>query len=264
MMRTLFGRTLYEKRWFIAGWALTYALMSALVMFFYPSFSAEGSFDKIVSSMPEELRGFIGDPSVFRTVQGYITSQVYDVRMSLIIIIAALVLATGLTVKEEETGDLRTTLSTSLSRNRIVLEKFLAAGFILAVLNLCATAGIYIALASLAETMPHMLIWQCFGLSCLFSLTTFSIPFAIALATGKRGITMVVGLFVAIGSYILTTFARSVDWLKNWDALSLIHYFDTDGLRTGDFGRWNIWVLCLITIAALLFGIVRFRKRDVT
>lgn len=263
MMKTLFGRTIYEKRWFLAGWSLAFSVMTVLILMFYPSFSDGGGFDEVAKSLPSQLQGFIGDPDVFKTVSGYIASQVYDVRMSLMLIIMTLVLATGLTVKEEENGDLRTTTMTSLSRTRIVLEKFAAAVCIIIGLNLITSLSIYIGLISLGETSPHQLIWQLFALSCLFGATAFAIPYSIALATGKRSITMVIGLIVAIGSYILSTFARSVDWLKNWDKVSLIHYFNTASVREGSFNGTDALMLLLIGFTLLALAIVAFRSRDI-
>ncbi len=262
MMKTLFGRTLYEKRWFTAGWAVAFGVLSALVLMFYPSFSANGSFDEVAKSLPSQLQGFIGDPDVFKSIEGFIASQVYDVRMSLMIIIMTLVLAVSLTVREEESGDMRTTLMTSLSRNRLVAEKLLAAIVIVILLNLATTAGIYVGLLSLGESMPHTLIWQLFGLSCLFGLTAFSIPYSIGLATGRRAVVLSIGLVVAIGSYILTTFARSVEWLESWDYLSLIHYYDTASVRHGTFDRLDVAVLALIATVAVLIATLVFRSRD--
>ena len=262
-MKTLFGRTLYEKRWFVVGWALAFGVIGTLILMFYPSFSENGGFDEVAKTLPSQLQGFIGDPDVFKTIEGFIASQVYDVRMSLMIIIMTLVLAVSLTVREEENGDMRTTLMTSLSRERVVTEKFLAAVVIITILNLVTTAGIYIGLVSLGEVMPHVLIWQLFALSCLFGITAFTIPYAIALATGKRAITLFVGLVVAIGSYILSTFARTVDWLESWDYISLIHYYDTASVRHGTFDRLDVITLISIGVISLLVAFIAFRSRDI-
>lgn len=263
MMRTLMTRTLYEKRWFIAGWSVVFGVMSTLVLMFYPSFSDNGGFAEVAKTMPSQLRGLIGDPDIFSTIEGFIALQVYDVRMSLLLIISMLVLATSLTVREEESGDLRTISITKLSRTRVVFEKFAAAVIIVLVLNLAAVVGIYIGLVSLSETMPHEMLWKLFALSCLFGVTAFTIPFSIALATGRRAITMFVGLFVAIGSYILTTFARSVDWLKDWEPLSLMHYYDTGSIRHGAFDSLDAIVLGLIIVIALVVATALFRSRDI-
>lgn len=263
MMRTLFGRTLYEKRWFIVGWSLVFGVMSTLVLMFFPSFSEGGGFDEVAGSLPSQLQGLIGDPDVFKTIDGFISAQVYDVRMSLMIIIMTLVLALSLTIREEENGDFRTTTMTSLSRNRIVVEKFIAATIIITILNLVATTGIYIGIVSLSETAPHSLLWQLFALSCLFGVASFAIPYCVALATGRRAITMFIGLLVALGSYILSTFARSVDWLKDWDYVSLMHYYDTASLRQGSFDSLDVLVLSLIIAASLGISLATFRSRDI-
>ena len=263
MTSSLIGRTLYEKRWFLIGWALAFGVMSTLIMMFYPSFSDGGGFGAVAKSLPSQLQGFIGDPSVFGTIDGFITLQIFDVRMSLMLIIMTMVLASGLTVREEETGDLRTTLMTSLSRNRVIFEKFIAALVIIAILNAVSILGVYVGIISIGEAIPHELLWKLYGLSCVFAMTAFSIPFAIGLATGKRGVTMTIGLCVALGSYLLSTFSRAVDWLKDWDVLSLIHYFDTAGVRENDFSLVNIWVFCLITLLALAIAMLLFRSRDV-
>lgn len=263
MTGTLIGRTLYEKRWFMIGWALAFSVMSTLIMMFYPSFSDGGGFDEVAKSLPSQLQGFIGDPSVFGTIDGFIASQVFDVRMSLMIIIMTLILASSLTVREEENGDLRTTLMTSLSRNRVVIEKFVGATIIIIILNIVSILGVYIGIISIGESIPHQLLWKLGALSCLFAAAAFSIPYAVGLATGRRGVTMTVGLFVALGSYLLSTFARAVDWLKDWDVLSLIHYYDTAGIREHDFSLVNIWVFSIIILVALTISIATFRGRDI-
>lgn len=74
---------------------------------------------------------------------------------------------------------------------------------------------------------------------------------------------MFVGLFVAIGSYILTTFARSVDWLKDWEPLSLMHYYDTGSIRHGAFDSLDAIVLGLIIVIALVVATALFRSRDI-
>lgn len=264
MMKTYVVRALYEKRWFVVGWGIAFSVMSSLIIMFYPSFSQGGGFDEVAKSMPSQLQGFIGDPSVFATLSGFIASQIYDVRMSLLIIIMTLVLATSMTVREEEGGDMRTLLSTSLGRVRLVVEKSIVALIIIVALNLITIAGIYTGIIALGETAPHELMWKLGALSCLFSFATFTIPFSTALMTGKRSITMIVGLFVALGSYLLSTFARTVDWLENWERLSIIHYFDTAGVRTGEFHVSNVVVLLGISLLILFVSTLVFRKRDIS
>lgn len=262
-MKWLITRIWYERRWFVIGWSMAFGIMSALIMMFYPSFSQGGGFDTVAKNLPKQLQGFIGDPSVFASLEGFITAQVYDVRMSLFLIIMTVVLALGLTVREEERGQLRTLLSTSISRDRVVAETFLAAIGIIAVLNLVSIAGLYIGITALGEDFPHSLIWQLYGLSTVFGVVAFAIPFAIGLATGRRGVTLMISLTVAIGSYLLSTFAAAVDWLEPWEWLSIIYYYDTTGIREGAFDVLNLWVYAVIIATVMTVGWLRFRTRDI-
>jgi ABC-2 type transport system permease protein len=264
MMRSLITRTLYEKRWFVAGWALVFAVMTTLVLMFYPSFSEGPGIEELSKTVPQQLQGLIGDPDQYKTIDGFIASQIYDIRMPLLIMIMGLVLAAGLTIREEENGELRTLSALNISRTRLLLEKWVAGGIIITVLNLVAVAGTYVGIASLSETMPHELIWRLMLQSSLFGIVAFTIPFAVGIGTGKRAPTMFIGLVMTIGSFLLTTFAKAVDWLKDWEVLSLVHYYDTEALRDGHFNRLDLWVLSLIGLLALCVAILAFRRRDIS
>lgn len=263
MMRTLLTRTLYEKRWFFVGWAIVFAVMTALVVMFYPSFSQGPSIEELAKSMPQQLRGLIGDPDQYKSMEGFIASQIYDIRMPLLIMIMGLMLASSLTVREEESGELRTLTALSMSRTRLLLEKWFAGWVIVIGLNLVAVAGTYVGVLSLGETIPHDLIWRLMLLSSLFGIVAFTIPFAIGLATGRRAPTMSIGLIITIGSFLLTTFAKAVDWLKDWEVLSLVHYYDVLALREGYFNRADLVTLILVALIAFIGMWLVFRRRDI-
>lgn len=262
-MRSLLLRTLFEKRWFTVGWSAAFGVMGALILMFYPSFSSGGGFDEVAASLPSQLQGFIGDPSIFSQIDGFIALQVYDVRMSLMLLIMCLILAISLSVREEESGELRGILTTSMSRTRVGFEKLCSAFIIICITSLASTIGVYVGLFAVGETAPHLLLWQLFGLTCLFGLVSFIIPFAIGLASGKRGITLFSGIIIALGSYLLTTFSRAVEWLQPWDVLSVIHYYDTAGLRENNFSSINLWVYSLIILLCVAIGQAAFRRRDI-
>lgn len=263
MMHSLVTRTLYEKRWFIAGWSLVFAVMTTLVLMFYPSFSQGPAIDELIKTMPPQLRGLIGDSAQYKSIEGFITTQIYDIRMPLLIMIMGLVLSTGLTIREEENGELRTLSAVAIGRTRLLLDKWIAGSLIVIVLNLVAALGTYVGVLSLGENMPHELIWRLMAQSCLFGIVAFTIPFSIGIATGRRAPTMFIGLLVTIGSFLLTTFAKAVDWLKDWEVISLVHYYDTATLRDGHFNQGDVWILATIALVMLIVAILSFRRRDI-
>lgn len=263
MMRSLFTKTLYDKRWFIAGWSFTLFILGILIMAFYPSIKDTNAFEQLAGSVPDQFKGFVGDPSSFASITNYVAVQLYQLQAPLFIMIMTLVLAQNLTVSQEEKGTLRTLLGTPLSRSRIVMEHWLAGCVIAVVVVIFTMIGALAGLASVGESVGFDLILKLNLMLLLLAITAFSIPYAIGYATGKRVPTMIAGIFVVGGSYLLSTFSASVEWLKNWDVISLLHYYDVKALTEGEFNRGGIWTLLLLTVLAILVAVLFFRRRDV-
>lgn len=263
-MRSLFGKTLFDKRWFIFGWAAVMFFMVFLVMSFYPSFSQTGAFDQLAGAVPDALKVFLGDPDSFHTIKGYIATQLYDIRVPLLLMIMALVLAQGLAGSEEEKGSLRTLLTTPLSRSRIVWERWAAGVIICGVMIIATVIGSYVGAAVIGEAVPGDMIWRLALMSWLFAVAAFSITYAVGTAWGSRGLMMGVGLTVTFGSFIISSFAKSVEWLEPFKYLSLLNYYDTNSIKESVFNIADIWLLlCLIVIFMLIAQLV-FRRRDVS
>lgn len=264
MMRTLITKTLYDKRWFTLGWAAVMFFMVFLVMSFFPSFSQSGTFDKLAESVPDALKVFLGDPESFHTIKGYLATQLYDIRVPLLLMIMALVLAQGLAGSEEEKGSLRTLLTTPLSRSRIVWERWLAGVIICAVMIATTVIGAYVGAAVIGEPVPSDMIWRLAVLSWLFAVAAFSITYAAGTATGKRGLMMTVGLTVTFGSFIISSFTKSVEWLEPFKYASLLNYYDTNSIRDGAFNIADIWLLLALIAIFMLVAQLLFRRRDVS
>lgn len=262
MMASLYLRTLFDKRWFIVGWSAALGAMVALIAAFFPSFSGSGAYQDLLSNMPEQLKGFIGDPDSFTKLPNYIATQLYDIRVPMFTMIMSLVLAQGLSVGIEEKGLLRTTLATPLSRGRILFETWLAGATVIGLVSLVTAGATYVGIMSINETLPHELIWRLGALSCLSGIAAFSLPLAVGFATGKRALTLTFGLIVTVGSFIISSFAMAVDWLKDIEAASLLYYYDTNALLEGSFNSRDIWVLSGLTLASLVAAWLAFRHRD--
>lgn len=263
MMRTLLSKTLYDKRWFTVGWSLVLLCTVVLTVAFYPSFTQGNTFEELSKTVPEQLKGFIGDSASFHSLTGYIAEQLYNIRIPLMLMIMALILAQGLSVASEERGTLRTLSSLPMSRTRMLWEQWAAGAIIFGVVSLIAVISLWIGGLTINESIPFDFMWRIFALSWLFGVTAFSIMYAVGIASGSRGLTMIVGLIVTMGGFLLTTFGSSVDWLKNWEMLSLMHYSDTHSIIQGSLDSGNLWLLGLITLLSLLIATTIFRHRDI-
>ncbi|MET0979833.1 MAG: ABC transporter permease subunit [Candidatus Saccharimonadales bacterium] len=262
-MFNVFTKTLYDKRAFIFGWSLGLIVLSFMMMAFYPAFHQDSGIDELVKNLPAAFQGLVGDLNNLKALSTYIGSQLFDVRIPIFVSILTIILAVSLTVTEEEKGQLRTLTALPLSRTHILFSKWLAIVVICLLAAFATAIGIEVGLVAIGETLDWMVVLRLCAMMWLLSVTLATVIFGIGLATGKRGLTMGFAVIVAIGSFILTTFARSVEWLQPYEILSIFHYFPAatvarDAIATGD-----VLVYLVIIAVFLVIGAVGFRQRDI-
>lgn len=266
MMRSLFLKTLYDKRWFMLGWALGMGVLCWLTILFFPAFSEGDAFSKLSKELPENLgalKGLIGDQEAFNTMGGYIAAQLYDIRLSLMMMITAIMLALSLGSGDEERGRLRTILATPMSRSRVIMEQWAASCIILTVMLIGALAGILIGIIAINEQIPLKLLSQLSLMSFLFTMAIFTLTYGVAIAFGRRSWALTFGLLLTVSSFILSTFGAIVDWLKDWQPLSLLYYFSPKTIFHDGINWWHVTTLLALTVLFYAVANLGFRNRDV-
>lgn len=265
MMRSVYLKTLYDKRFFLLGWTVAFGAIAALMTSFYPAMHQEGSINALLASMPPAFKGLIGNLGDLSKFDTYIASQLFDIRVPLIAGIMAIILGLGLSVNDEEKGELRTILSLPVSRTKLLIEKWLAMLTIMVVISLGMVAGIYAVLPFITiptDLAPDVML-RLSTMTLLVMMTYGTIPFAVGLATGRRAVATSLSILVIIGSFLLSTFGQAVDWLSNYENLSLLHYFPASDIVKNGFDLKDVAVFAGITIVLLVLGVVMFRRRDV-
>ncbi len=264
MIRSIYGKTLYDKRFFILGWTIGLAAIAALLVSFYPAMHQDDALGGLVQNMPAAFKGLIGSLADLSRFDTYIASQLFDIRLPLIAGIMAIILGIGLSVADEEKGELRTILSLPIGRTKLLIERWLAMVTILAVTLLGLLAGVYGVVPFIdGATIDMEIMARLVAMTGLMMVAFGTIPFAIGMISGKRAAAMAASVLVIIGSFLLSTFGQAVDWLGNYEKLSLLHYFPAvDIVKDGIDGKDAV-VLGGITLVLLVVAIVVFRRRDV-
>lgn len=263
-MYNLFTKTLYDKRAFIIGWGIGLTFLGFLMMIFYPAFHQDTGLDQLVKSLPPAFKGLVGDLNNLKELPSYIGSQLFEVRIPIFVSILSIILAVGLSVSEEEKGQLRTLLALPLSRSHIVLTKWLAIVAISLLTTLAVILGVELGLVVIHETLALDVLLRVGAMTWLLTACLGTIVFSVGIASGSRGVTMGLGVLVAVGSFILTTFAKSVDWLQPYENASLLHYFPATTIAKTQINLSDVLVYGAIIIVMLIIGIAFFRRRDVS
>lgn len=90
-----------------------------------------------------------------------------------------------------------------------------------------------------------------------------TITFSVAQMTGSRSISTAVAIFIVVGGFILSTFSVGVEWLQDYEFLSIFHYYPAVDIARGNFDTNNVVVLSTIMLSVLIVALVFFRRRDV-
>lgn len=262
-MRSVFLKTLYDKRWFIFGWFVGFGFLSFLMVIFFPAMHQDGALDALMKSMPPALQGMVGDLANLREFSTYLASQLFDIRLAMLSGVMVIILGLGLTVAEEEKGQLRTLTSFPISRGRILIEKLIAMMVIFAIVLLGMLPGLWFGNFFVADTIAVDVLARLLFMNWLLCLALGSVVFGVGLATGKRAIAMTVGMVVVVGGFILSTFAQAVDWLDPYKIYSPLHYFPAVDVAKVGIAISDVLMLTSIAILSVLIGWVFFRKRDI-
>ncbi|MGV9002080.1 MAG: ABC transporter permease subunit [Candidatus Saccharimonadaceae bacterium] len=261
-MFNLFFKTLRDKRFFILGWSVGLMFLGFLMTSFYPSFSG-GQIDGLLETLPPALQGLVGNLQDWRELPGYIGSQVFDIRLPIFISILSILLAIGITVGEEDKGQLRTLIALPISRRKIILAKWAGMVGICLVASIAPIIGVELGLLAINQTLDQMVLVRLGVFTWLLVTGLATVIFAIGLSTGKRSITTGVAIILSIGSFLLSTFARAVDWLKDYDNLSFFHYFPAVDIAKGTVEWGNTVFYVAAILIALLITLIVFPRRDV-
>lgn len=261
-MNNLIKKILWDKRFFILGWSLGVILLSYSVVIFFPAFS-DSSFDTLTAEIPPEMQGFVGELDALKQLDTYLATQVYGVNLPILLGVLAILLALGLTVGEEDKGRLRTLVSLPLSRRKILFGNWSAIVLIPLIVSLATAAGVYLGVWQIGETIGATAMIGLTLMSWLLTVAIATLVYAIGLSTGSRAATVTVGVVVVAVSYLLTTFAQGVEWLKGIEWLSILHYFPANDIAKGTMEVSNAIVYGALIILALILTAIVFPRRDI-
>lgn len=264
MTGSVFAKTLYDKRSFMAGWSVALGGFAALLVVFFPAMRQDGALDELAKTMPPAFQGLVGNLADLSQFDTYMASQLFDIRLPLLAGIMALILGLGLSVSDEERGELRTLLSLPISRTKLFIQRWLAMVMILFVTLVGLLVGMYMCMPFVeGATMDVGVTAGLIGMTGVMMVAFGTIPFAVGMAFGRRGVASAVGIVVVIGSFILSTFGAAVDWLKEFEVFSLLHYFPAVDVVKNGISPTDAAILAMGIGIQLVVATILFRRRDI-
>jgi len=208
------------------------------------------------------MKVFVGNITDFTSPEGFINSQLLIFIVPLLYIVFAIGIGSGSIAGEEENGTLDFLLAHPLTRESVVVQKFLA--MIIAAISIGIFGWVSLIIGDAIVDMEigySRLAAATFG-GVLLGITYGGIAFFLGAALGKRSFSIGMAGALGIGGYLLNSLGPMVGWLEPFRKISPFYYYsNSDPLINGL--DWSHMVVLLVVI--LLEGgvaVLTFRRRD--
>lgn len=262
MLNNIFLKTIYQKRWPLLGWCIVIIAMTMLTTMIFPTF--RDTFGASLQEVPESMRAFLGDSDTYKTLAGFVDVQVIS-QMVFLTIIMSVIMGVGLIAGDEQDKTLQSLLAQPVKRSAVFWQKYFALVLLLAIASLSIFVAVFLSAILINESISWWQMLQAtFGIF-IITLVFGSLSYALGAITGKKGLSGSLIGMLAFVSYLITSLAVSVDWLKNIDKLSPFHYFNTPDISIIKYGLdvSNIGFLLFIIIFSVILGLLVFLRRDI-
>lgn len=264
MLTSVLAKTVRDQARALWFWALGVAATAGLYVAFWPSFSKNAVYSKMMGQLPRAYRDFLtaGGTIDLGTPAGYLNTELFSFLAPLLLLVYAVAAGANAVAGEEERRTLDLLLANPISRTRVLLEKTgaMVAGSVLIGAALWAALWAGSAAADMglapgrlaAATVASVVVGVVFG--CL-ALT-------IGAATGRRGAALGTGIAVAVLTYFVNALAPSVGALRPYRWTSPFYHASGNNPLINGLAWGHI--LLLLAAGAVLVGVAwaAFRRRD--
>lgn len=262
-MMYLAWRTLLDKKWSLLGWSIGVIAMALLTILFFPSIRDSGGLDKLTDTVPEGLRGLLGDTLSWTQVDHYVAEQVLSLRIPLVVLIFAVMAAIGLSVGEEERRQLKMLQSLPLSRIKVFFAKWIVLVVCMSVVSLAAYGGIVLSVALIDESIPKRDLASAIMMLGLLCISIMSVTYAFGMATGRKGLTTLLASVFVVGNILIPSMAESVEALEPYQYIFPYYYYINPGLITEPIEWLHVGVLVGVSVCSVSVAALLYLKRDI-
>lgn len=260
MRKTIWLKTIYEKRWGLIAWYASLFVMTIFIMLLFPTL--RDTFGQALKDVPDSIKGILGDAETYQRINGFIDIQVLF-QMVFMTVIYGVILFTGVLAGDENEGTLQTLLTQPVSRKKVYIQKFFGATLLLALVCSSVYTGVLAGSFILGESVNWWRLLLAVKMLFLVSLVFSVIGYAIGAITGRRGLAGAIAGALAFVSYLITNLTPSVKSLATVNRFSPYEYFNKPSILDNGLQVGDVLILLMIVITAVIIGGVFFVRRNI-
>ncbi len=254
---SIFLRAMKDQRWMVLGFGLGSALMAALILGIYPSYSeALEDFE-----IPPAMQAFIGDVDI-ASASGFITAEFFS-WIPILLVVYAIIQGTGALAGEESNGTLDLLLAQPISRGRLFLEKaasIIVGTFAIIVLILPGWLIPY-GSVDIDVSLGRLIVATIAMVPLMLAFAALALLAATVVSTRRDAASAMTVL--AVVSFFVNTLGQASDVLDVLRPASLFYYFHSDQVVTNGVDVAGAAVLLGTAIVATGLAALMFQRRDI-
>ncbi len=253
---------LRQMRRSLLGWAIGLGSLVAVTVAFWPAFRGSSGISEAIDQLPSGIVDAFG-LAAFGTPAGFLRGNLYEFIVPLLLAVAAVAAANGLTAGEEDSGRMETYLSQPVTRQSVFLGRTVALlawlvlmiGFIL-IVQLASDAVVGLEIDTMRVISTVVL---CGFLALLFG----TLALAVAGWLPRPSLVLAIGIAAAVGGYLIAALFPLSDPLKPVSNLSPWKWaLGGDPLVNGT-EPWRYVTLIVPVLGLVGLAVAGFIRRDV-
>jgi ABC-2 type transport system permease protein len=217
---------------------------------------------EMLAQMPEEIMAVAGGVDM-ATPAGWYTGEMYSIMVPLALMFVAVSSAARAFGGEMEKLTIGLVMSTPTRRTRLAVDKALAmvVHVVLASLIMALGAWIGIIVSGIDVRVGDILAIHL--MVTLLAIFTGGVAMIVSIVSGRGNVAILVGMLLAVGMYVWSSFVPLADpiadlvWLSPWH-----HFIGTDPMTNGVDWASAAWLL-ILAVVPIVASVYLFKRRDI-
>jgi ABC-2 type transport system permease protein len=242
-------------------WAVSLSLLVGVNTLFWPTVRDSPELGSLTDQFPAGLAEAFGI-SDLTSPEGYLESQQYAVLLPMLISVAGVVIASGLTARREDAGHLELVLAQPVSRAVVLAGRAAVAAAALAAAGIAVLVTQLVTDALVDLVLPWSRLTATMVLTVLLAWVYAGVGLAVAGLTGRPGVALALGVGLVIAGYVVSVLFPLSDPLEPWRHASPWDWALGGEPLRGSTSPWRYAALLAAAGALTGVGLLGFGRRD--
>jgi len=238
---------------------------AALVIGIFPSIKESGvDLEAYIESLPPEIRaGFVGEASAFSTIEGFLSTEMYQFVILLILGMYFAYAAASTIANEVENDSIDMLLAHPISRTRFVIGKYLSLVPVIVTVNVVMYLATWLGVGFIGEEIElvDLAVMHLMAIPYLLACASFGLLTSVVFDTTRRAQTAGAGGVFGMFLIHTVTLERDYEWLG--DLTFTRYYSASEILVEAEYDWGGMALLVAAAIVLLILSAEYFERKDI-